>query len=129
MKQSHNSYCFFAILSLITDYFRASLMVMFRILFLKSCHFEAWGFFPCLQTNCSARLSPLLHLFSELFPRLFFLIQRPCSSCSTIRLRLLLSTSSYLSIPFDGCIKFIRNVTRVTIAYSKQMKDCFDSRG
>ena len=65
--------------------------------------------FHCLQTNCTARQSPLHHLFSELFPQPFFLIQWPCSLCSTTRLRLLLTTSSFLSIPFDVCIKFIRN--------------------
>ena len=32
-------------MSLITDQFLASLMVMFRILSLISCHFEAWGYF------------------------------------------------------------------------------------
>ena len=82
--------------------------------------------FYCLQTNCSARQSPLLHLFPELFPQPFFLIQRPCSSCSTTRLGLLLTTSSFLSIPFDGCIKFIRKVTRVTIA---KWETVFASRG
>ena len=85
-------------------------------------------FFHCLQTNCSARQSSLLHLFSELFPQPFFLIQRPCSSCSTTRLRLFLTTSSFLSIPFDCCIKFIRNVPRVTIACSK-WETVFASRG
>ena len=75
--------------------------------------------FHCLQTNCSARQPPLHHLFSELFPQPFFLIQRQWSSCSTTRLMLLLTTSSFLSIPSDGCIKFIRNVTHVIIDCSK----------
>ena len=45
LKRPHSSYCFFVILSLITDQFLASLMVIFRILSLISCHFEAWGYF------------------------------------------------------------------------------------
>ena len=45
LKRSHSSYCFFVILSLITDHFLASLIVMFRILSLISCHYEAWGYF------------------------------------------------------------------------------------
>ena len=84
--------------------------------------------FHCLQTNCTTRQSPLHHLFSELFPQPFFLIPWPCSSCITTRLRLLLTTSSFLSVPFDGCIKFIRNVTRVMIDCSK-WETVFASRG
>ena len=84
--------------------------------------------FHCLQLNCTARQSPLHHLFSELFPQTFFLIQWSCSPCSTTRFRLLLTTSSFLSIPFDGCIKFIRNVTHVMIDCSK-WKTVFASRG
>ena len=87
-----------------------------------------WVLFHCLQTNCSTRQSPLHHLFSELFPQPFVFIQRPFSSCSTTRLRRLLTTSSFLSILFDGCIKFIRNVTRVIIDCSK-WETVFASRG
>ena len=45
LKSSHNSYCFFVILPLKADHFLASLIVMFRILSLIFCHFEAWGYF------------------------------------------------------------------------------------
>ena len=122
MRSSHNPYSFFVILSLTSDLFLASLMVMFRILSKISCHFKAWAYFfiaskqtahpgsrPCIisSRNCLIGL---------------FLIQRQCSSCCTNRL--LLTTSSFLtsiyislfvSIPFDGRIKFIRNITRVII--------------
>ena len=113
---------------LISDHFLASLMVMFRILSLISCHFKAWGFFHCLQRNCSARQSPLHHLFSKWSPQPFFLIQRPCSSCCTTRVLLTTSiflsnftsfTSNFLSIPLDGCVKFKRNVTSVIIDSSE----------
>ena len=65
----------------------------------------------------------------------FFLIQRPRSSCCTTRLLLTTSSfltsifrSSFIPIPFDGCIEFIRNVTRVIIDCS-EWGTAFTSRG
>ena len=40
---SSESIQFFVFLLLTSDHFLASLMAMFRILFLISCHFKAWG--------------------------------------------------------------------------------------
>ena len=45
LKRSHISYCFFVFLPLIIDHFLASLMLMFRILSLIYCLFEAWMYF------------------------------------------------------------------------------------
>ena len=96
-------------------------------------HFKAWGYFCSLSPNklldqAVALASSLLEALPSLQP--FFLIQRPSSLCCTTRLFLTTSIfpSSFLSIPFDGCVKFIGTVTSVIMDCS-EWDTAFTPRG
>ena len=125
MESCNNPYWFFGYTLLASAHFLSHWWYVPQVI---SDVLPLWSvetLFHCLQTNGSDNQSPLLRLVSELFSEHLFLIQRPCSLYSTTML--LLTTNSFLnckftsftscffSIPSDGCVNFIRNVTRVII--------------
>ena len=112
---------------LISDHFLVSLIVMFRISSLISLNFGACGTFSLPPNKLLGQAVALASFLLEIVSSAF-LIQRPCSSSFTTRLLLTTSsflrsftsfTCSFLSIPLEGCIKFIRSVTRVIINCSE----------